>query len=76
MKRKRLCVTCLNLIGLAITAIEIIYRVWIMNDPLEDWCERSCLRDKGRFFSAKYPYRHAEDELEELQKVFMAVNVK
>ena len=57
------------MIGLGITAVEIIYRVFFMDNELQDWCDACTYRkDKtAGFFSAK-PYADAKQEIEALYK--------
>jgi hypothetical protein len=63
-----------NMIGLTITAGEVIYRCWIMDDELEDWCEACTFRkDKSQGWSGGKPYPDAKKELEELDKAFKAI---
>jgi hypothetical protein len=65
-----------NMIGLAITAGEVVYRCWIMDDALEDWCEACTFRknkSQGWGGGGK-PYPNAKRELEELEKAFKAIS--
>jgi len=61
-----------NLIGVAITAGEIIYRCWIMDDDLENWCQACCFRKNKGWLSEK-PYPDADRELQELEKAFKEI---
>ena len=77
----------LNLLGLAITAIEIIYRVFFMDNDLQAWCKMSTFRkDKvAESVLTKYSfsvvrmmydtdtYDTQEREIEELYKAFQEV---
>jgi hypothetical protein len=64
-----------NLIGLTITVGEVIYRCWIMDDALEDWCKASTFRkDKSQGWGGGgRPYPNTKKELEELEKAFKAI---
>ncbi len=61
-----------NLIGVAVTVVEVGYRVWIMDDDLENWFQACSYRKNRGWFSEK-PYDTAEKELMELQKAFKAI---
>lgn len=61
-----------NLIGVAVTVAEIGYRVWIMDDDLENWFQACSFRKNRGWFSEK-PYDTVEKELVELQKAFKAI---
>lgn len=60
-----------NLIGLAVTGVEIGYRLFIMDDTLQDWLDACTFREnKGSgFFKAK-PFHDAEVELKGLYQAF------
>lgn len=61
-----------NLIGLGITVVEVGYRVWIMDDELENWFQACSFRKNKGWFSEK-PFATVEQELMELQKSFKAI---
>ncbi|SDI07043.1 T6SS effector BTH_I2691 family protein [Janthinobacterium sp. YR213] len=61
-----------NLIGLGITVVEVGYRVWIMDDDLENWFQACSFRKRRGLFSEK-PFDSVEKELMELQKAFKTV---
>ncbi|SFX45936.1 T6SS effector BTH_I2691 family protein [Janthinobacterium sp. TB1-E2] len=61
-----------NLIGVAVTVVEVGYRVWIMDDALENWFQACTFRKSRGWFSEK-PYDTVEKELLELQKAFKAI---
>jgi hypothetical protein len=62
-----------NLIGLAITGVEIGYRCFIMDNELEDWCQACTFRkDKTGFFALK-PFPDTKTELETLTNAFKAI---
>lgn len=61
-----------NLIGLGITVVEVGYRVWIMDDDLENWFQACSFRKRRGLFSEK-PFDSIEKELMELQKAFKTV---
>ena len=64
-----------NMIGLTITAVEVVYRCFIMDDALEDWCKACTFRkDKSQgWFGGGKPYPNTQKELEELEKAFKAI---
>jgi hypothetical protein len=63
-----------NLIGLAITAGEIVYRCWIMDDEFENWCQACTFRkDKNKGWFNEKPYPDGNKELQELEKAFQAI---
>lgn len=63
-----------NLIGVVITAGEIIYRCWIMDDDLENWCQACCFRkNKSKGWLSEKPYPDATKELQELEKAYKAI---
>lgn len=61
-----------NLIGLGITVVEVGYRVWIMDDELENWFQACTFRKRRGWLSEK-PFTNVEQELMELQKAFKAI---
>ncbi|MDX8124729.1 T6SS effector BTH_I2691 family protein [Janthinobacterium sp. GMG2] len=61
-----------NLIGLGITVVEVGYRVWIMDDELENWFQACSFRKERGWFSEK-PFATVEQELMELQKALKAI---
>jgi hypothetical protein len=61
-----------NLIGLGITVVEVGYRVWIMDDELENWFQACSFRKSKGWFSEK-PFTTVEQELMELQKSLKAI---
>ena len=61
-----------NLIGVGVTVIEVGYRVWIMDDDLENWFQACSFRKKRGWFSEK-PFDTVEKELMELQKALRTV---
>ncbi len=62
------------MIGVGITVVEVVYRCWIMDDALEDWCQACTFRkDKSQGWHAGKPYPDAKKELEELDKAFKAI---
>ncbi|QKY08863.1 T6SS effector BTH_I2691 family protein [Janthinobacterium lividum] len=61
-----------NLIGVGVTVIEVGYRVWIMDDDLENWFQACSFRKRRGLFSEK-PFDSVEKELMELQKAFKTV---
>ena len=61
-----------NLIGLGITVVEVGYRVWIMDDELENWFQ-ACSFRKGRGWFSEKPFATVEQELMELQKALKAI---
>ncbi|WP_426322296.1 T6SS effector BTH_I2691 family protein [Pseudoduganella sp. R-43] len=63
-----------NLIGFAFTAGEVIYRCWIMDDDLENWCQACCFRkDRSKGWLSEKPYPDATIELRELEKAYKAI---
>lgn len=63
-----------NLIGLTITAGEIGYRCFFMDDDLESWCKASTFRkDKSTGVFSATPFPDTKAELEALAKAFQAV---
>lgn len=63
-----------NLIGLTITAGEIGYRCFIMDDDLENWCQACIFRkDKSTGFFSEKPFPDTKTELEALEKAFRAI---
>lgn len=63
-----------NLIGVAITVGEIVYRCWIMDDDLENWCQACCFRkNKNKGWLSEKPYPDAVEELQELEKAFKVI---
>jgi len=64
-----------NMIGLALTAVELGYTWFIKDDELEVWCKTSTFRkDKNtRGMFAKTPYLDTKRELEALEKAFLLV---
>jgi hypothetical protein len=64
-----------NMIGLAVTALELGYTWFVKDDELEAWCKTSTFRKdkntKGIF--ARTPYSDSKKELEALQKAFLLV---
>jgi hypothetical protein len=61
-----------NLIGVGITVIEVGYRVWIMDDELENWFQACSFRKKRGWLSEK-PFDSVEKELIELQKALKTI---
>ena len=61
-----------NLIGVGITVVEVGYRVWIMDDDLENWFQACSFRKKRGWFSEK-PFESVEMELMELQKALKTI---
>ncbi|MGF6115010.1 hypothetical protein ABIE30_005525 [Janthinobacterium lividum] len=61
-----------NLIGVGITVVEVGYRVWIMDDDLENWFQACSFRKRRGLFSEK-PFDSVDKELMELQKAFKTV---
>ena len=61
-----------NLIGVAVTVVEIGYRVWIMDDELENWFQACSFRKNRGWFSEK-PFDTVKQELMALQKSLKAI---
>jgi hypothetical protein len=61
-----------NMIGLALTAVELGYTCFIKDDELEVWCKTSTFRkDKNtQGIFAKKPYADTRKELEALERAF------
>jgi hypothetical protein len=58
-----------NMVGLVITVGEVIYRVFFMDDALEDWCDACTFRkDKSTGIFKATPYADTQKELEALYK--------
>ncbi|SEO63385.1 hypothetical protein SAMN05428959_1143 [Duganella sp. CF517] len=65
----------LNMIGVAITLVEVGYRVFIKDDELENWLQSCTFRlDKDGWFSEK-PFPNVEAELAELRSAVKAVSL-
>lgn len=63
-----------NLIGVAVTVGEIIYRGCIMDDDLENWCQACCFRkNKSKGWLSEKPYPDVQTELKELEKAYKAI---
>ncbi|MGK5011017.1 T6SS effector BTH_I2691 family protein [Janthinobacterium sp. MDB2-8] len=61
-----------NLIGVGITIVEVGYRVWIMDDDLENWFQACSFRKRRGLLSEK-PFDSVEKELMELQKALKTI---
>lgn len=63
-----------NLIGVAVTVGEVIYRCCIMDDDLENWCQACCFRkDKSKGWLSEKPYPDVQTELKALEKAYKAI---
>lgn len=65
----------INIIGVGLTVVEVGYRVWIMDDELENWFQACSFRKKRGLFSEK-PFDSVQKELLELRKALKIIEPK
>ena len=65
-----------NLIGLALTVVEVGYRLWIKDDELENWLQSCTFRlDKSLGWFSEKPFPDTEAELSSLKSALKEVGL-
>jgi hypothetical protein len=65
-----------NLIGLALTIVEVGYRLWIKDDELENWLQACTFRlDKSTGLFSEKPFPDAEAEISSLRSALKEVGL-